>query len=134
MYEVIEMNDLSVLMVDKTLIWYMNDSYKLSLCSLHLRCIQPIVFLSHTKPAPASQQVLFSHKKSAPAPASRTQPYISAILVLIVYFFQESIFLIFCIQIHLSCLSLEGGGQQGLLIFLSGWSGISKINLFMVGQ
>jgi len=87
MYEVIEMNDLSVLMVDKTLIWYMNDSYKL-FCNISTNRL----------------------------------------------FFQESIFLIFCIQILFSCLSLEGGGQQGLLIFLSGWSGISKINLFMVGQ
>ena len=40
-----------------------------------IRCIQPTVFFSHTKPAPATSQpaVFFSHNKSAPATAQRTE-------------------------------------------------------------
>ena len=52
-------------------------SHQLLGCSLHLRCIQPTVFLSHTKPVPATSTnqpaVLFSYKKSAPA-TSTSQP------------------------------------------------------------
>ena len=47
----------------------------LTLCSLHLRCIQSIVFLSHTKSTPASQQYfsLTKNQHQPPVPASRTQ-------------------------------------------------------------
>ena len=63
------------------------------LCSLHLRCIPPTVFLSHTKPAPATSTsqptVFFFHKKSAPA-TSTSQPNTVILFTYITYFMHAS--------------------------------------------
>ena len=52
-------------------LWLFTQSTLHSLCSLHLHCIQPTVFLSHIKPAPTSQQY-FSLTKNQHQPAEHS--------------------------------------------------------------